>query len=101
MRKIREVLRLWAAGKSQRQIAASCGIGQSTVGDYVARARRAGIDAACALDDAALERALYPPKPALPAAARGLPEWSEVHRELKRKGVTLFLRKPGSESNSR
>lgn len=91
MRKIREVLRLWAAGKSQRQIAASCSIGQSTVGDYLARARRAGIDAGTELDDAALERALYPPKPALPEASRGLPQWSEVHRELKRKGVTLFL----------
>jgi len=46
MRKIREVLRLWAAGKSQRQIAASVGIGGSTVGDFVSRARRAGTDAA-------------------------------------------------------
>jgi transposase len=91
MRKIREVLRLWAAGKSQRQISASVGIGQSTVGDYVSRARRAGVDSGSALDDAALERALYPPKPALPDASRGLPDWSAVHRELKRKGVTLFL----------
>lgn len=91
MRKIREVLRLWAAGKSQRQISASVGIGQSTVGDYVTRARRAGIDAGTELDDAALERVLYPPKPALPDASRGLPDWSDVHRELKRKGVTLFL----------
>jgi transposase len=91
MRKIREVLRLWAAGKGQRQIAASVGIGQSTVGDYVTRAQRAGIDASTELDDAALERALYPPKPALPDASRGLPDFSAVHRELKRKGVTLFL----------
>ena len=43
MRKIREVLRLRSAGKSQRQIALSAGIGQSTVGDYLSRARRAGI----------------------------------------------------------
>ncbi len=91
MRKIREVLRLKAAGKGQRQIAASVGIGQSTVGDYVTRARRAGIDAGTELDDAALERALYPPKPALPDASRGLPDFSAVHREIKRKGVTLFL----------
>ena len=91
MRKIREVLRLKAAGKGQRQIAASVDIGQSTVGDYVTRARRAGIDAGTELDDAALERALYPPKPALPDTSRGLPDFSAVHRELKRKGVTLFL----------
>jgi transposase len=91
MRKIREVLRLSAAGKSQRQIAMSVGIGQSTVGDCLIRARRAGVDSGNDLDDAALERALYPPKPALPDAARGLPDFSAVHRELKRKGVTLFL----------
>ena len=34
MRKIREVLRLCAAGHSQRIIAQSVGLGQSTVGDY-------------------------------------------------------------------
>lgn len=91
MRKIKEVLRLCSAGKSQHQIAASVGIGQSTVSDYLTRARRAGIDVASELDDAALERALYPPRPALPAATRGIPDWPSVHRELKRKGVTLFL----------
>lgn len=91
MRKIREVLRLAAAGKSQRQIAASVDIGQSTVGDYLTRARRAGVDASSELDDAALERALYPPKPTVPETSRGLPSWPDVHRELKRKGVTLFL----------
>ena len=39
MRKIREILRLRAAGKSQHLIALSVGIGQSTVGDYLTRAR--------------------------------------------------------------
>jgi len=92
MRKIREVLRLKAAGQSQRQIAVGVGIGQSTVGDYLARARRAGVERTWStLDDVALERALYPPKPATPAASRVQPCWPDVHRELKRKGVTLFL----------
>jgi len=91
MRKIREVLRLKAAGRSQRQISMSAGIGQSTVGDYLTRARRAGVDAASELDDAALERALFPPPPALPAESRGLPDFAAVHRELKKKSVTLFL----------
>jgi transposase len=91
MRKIREVLRLKAAGRSQRQISMSAGIGQSTVGDYLTRARRAGIDAASELDDAALERALFPPPPALPAASRGLPDFAVVHTELRKKSVTLFL----------
>ena len=91
MRKIREVLRLRAAGHSQHKIARSVGIGQSTVGDYLTRARRAGVVWPTTLDDAALERALYPPKPSIPDPQRGVPDWAEVHRELRRKGVTLFL----------
>ena len=43
MRKIHEVLRLHVAGHSQPQIARSCGIGRSTVGEYLQRARRAGL----------------------------------------------------------
>jgi transposase len=91
MRKIREILRLSAAGRSQREIAASVGIGRSTVGDCLTRARRAGIDATRALDDAALERSLYPPPPALPAQSRGWPDFALVHCELRKKSVTLFL----------
>ena len=91
MRKIREVLRLRAAGQSQHKIARSVGIGQSTVGEYLTRARRAGVSWPSSLDDAALERALYPPKPALADVARGIPDWAAVHRDLKRKHVTLFL----------
>ncbi len=91
MRKIREVLRLRATGHSQRIIAQSVGIGQSTVGDCLTRARLSGISWPTKLDDAALERALYPPRPAVPSNCRGVPDWAEAHRELKRKGVTLFL----------
>ena len=43
MRKIREVLRLDAAGQSQVRISASCGLGRSTVGEYLRRAQRAGL----------------------------------------------------------
>lgn len=43
MRKIREVLRLSAAGHGQRAIAQSVRIGRSTVGDCLGRARVAGI----------------------------------------------------------
>ena len=85
MRKIREILRLRAAGKSQHLIALSVGIGQSTVGDCLTRARLAGVSWPTLLDDEALERALYPPRPAVPSAERGEPDWAEVHRELKRK----------------
>jgi DNA-binding transcriptional regulator LsrR (DeoR family) len=44
MRKIKEVLRLrFELGLGQRQIARSCGIGLSTVHDYLERAVGAGI----------------------------------------------------------
>ena len=43
MRKIKEVLRLRAAGLSQREIAASISTGRSTVRDYLRRAKKAGL----------------------------------------------------------
>jgi hypothetical protein len=55
---IREVLRLSAAGRSQRLIAQSIGVGQSTVGDYLNRARLAGVAWPMEMDDAALEHPL-------------------------------------------
>ncbi len=91
MRKIREVLRLRASGHSQRIIAQSISIGQSTVGDCLTRARLRGISWPTDLDDAALERALYPPRPAVPSESRSVPIWADMHREMRRKYVTLFL----------
>ena len=41
MRKIRELLRLQAAGHSQRAIARSLGVARSTVGDYLGRIQQA------------------------------------------------------------
>lgn len=44
MRKIKEVIRLkWACQKSHRQIAESGSIAQSTVSDYLTRAKAAGL----------------------------------------------------------
>lgn len=93
MRRIKEVLRLWAAGRSQREIARVIGTARSTVGEYLKRAERAGIGwpVPSELDEASLERALFPPPPALPTSARGEPDFALVHRELKKKSVTLFL----------
>ncbi len=93
MRRIKELLRLSASGRSQREIARALGTANSTVSDYLTRARRAGVawPEAAGWDDAALERALFPPPPKLPAESRGWPDFAWVHRELKRKSVTLFL----------
>ena len=93
MRKIRDVLRLSAAGLSKRQIAANLGIGPTAAGACLRRAREAGVGWPLPddLDDAALERRLYP-IPTTPAKDwRSLPDWPAIHRELRRKGVTLQL----------
>ena len=43
MRKIKDVLRLHAAGRSARQIGPSVGVSRSTVADYLRRAEVAGL----------------------------------------------------------
>src|SRR3981081_652075 len=93
MRKIRDVLRLSAAGLSKRQIAASLGIGPTAAGACLRRAREAGVGWPWPDDrgDAALERRLYPVPAATTKDWRSLPDWPAVHRELRRKGVTLQL----------
>ena len=91
MRKIRELLRLkYELGRSHREIATSLGIANSTVSDYVRRARAAGFSWPLpeGLDDAALEAALFPAPPPS-RVPRPKPDWGQVHRELQRhKGVT-------------
>jgi transposase len=78
---------------SKRRIAQSCGISGPAVDEYLRRAEEAGLGwpLPADLDDGALECRLFPAAPALPSIQRGLPEWAEVNRELKGKGVTLFL----------
>lgn len=94
MRKIRQVLRLaWEVGLRQRQIARSLSISPTTVGEYLRRASAGGLSWPLAgeLDDAQLEALLFPSLPKEIADKRPLPDWAEVHQELKRKGVTLLL----------
>ena len=93
MRKIRDVLRLYfTAALSVRAIARSLGTSPSTVGEYLRRAKVAGLSWPVpeSVDDAGLERRLFPAPPPS-RAERPLPDWSEVHRELRRKSVTLAL----------
>jgi transposase len=94
MRRIREVLRLlWECQLSQRQVATCCGLGRTAVADYVRRAERGQLDRASlvSLSDEELERRLFPPPPQRSALERPLADWSEVHHELRKKGVTLEL----------
>jgi transposase len=94
MRQVYEVLRLkWGAGLSERQIAQSLGLSRPTVNNYVQRAHAAGLSWPLpdSLDEAALEARLFPPPPPKGAVAHLAPDWTIVHQELKRKGVTLSL----------
>ncbi len=93
MRKIYDVLRLHAGGLSKRRIAVSLNIGRTAVGDYLRRARRAGLGWPLpeGLSDEDLERLLFPPPPAVSLDRRPPPDWPALHRELKRPGVTLSL----------
>jgi transposase len=92
MRKIREILRLrWSSNLSLHKIAESLGISSSPARQFVHRAQAAGLSWPLPddLDDVALDQLLYP-KPA-PQKEKPEPDWSHVHSELKRKGVTLTL----------
>jgi len=94
VRKIREVLRLrFETGLSGRQVAASLQMARSTVGEYERRFTAAGLTwpLSASLSDSALEQRLFPPAPAVPTDTRPVPDWSVVHQELRRPGVTLAL----------
>jgi len=94
MRKIREVLRLKYDNQlSNRQIAKSCLMARSTVGDYLRRFNDSGLSWPLdpQIDDQALEQLLFvQPRPD-PGQKRPVPEWLEIQRQLRRKGVSLML----------
>lgn len=94
MRHIREVLRLKHQHKlSTRQIARSCGLPASTVGDYVKRAKQAGLSWPLPeeLSQGQLQERLLENSEGLDPPARPLPDWEYIRRELRRKSVTLRL----------
>ena len=94
MRKIREILRLaLGEGLSRRATGAATGLPYTTVSDHLVRARRAGLGWPLpdGMDDAQLEARLFARAEPPPSASRPLPDWPMVHRELRRKGVTLAL----------
>ena len=94
MRKIHRVLRLFfEAGLPIRAIARSVQASPSTIGDYIRRAKTAGLSWPLpeALDEPALEARLFPVAPVEPGVERAIPDWARVHTERRRKGVTLAL----------
>ncbi|ERJ37712.1 Mobile element protein [Burkholderia sp. AU4i] len=96
MRKLKEVLRLkWACGLTHRQISRAIGISVGAVSKFAAQASQAGLDwaAAQALSDDELAARLRPAATDATATTsrRIEPDYAALHRELRRKGVTLQL----------
>jgi transposase len=94
VRKIKEILRLkYEAGLSNRAIAGACNISNSTVGEYLRRAEIAGIGWPVGeLSEEELYSKLFgEPVPIAETKSKPLPDWEEVRKELRKKGVTLEL----------
>jgi transposase len=94
MRRVREILRLkYEAGATERAIARSLGIARSTVALTLERAAGAKLSwpLPLTLTDRVLEAMLY--ASGAPQGGRRKVEldWTLVHRELRRPGVTLML----------
>lgn len=112
MRRIREILRLkHACGASDRAIGRSLGIARSTVALTLDRVAAAGLawPLSATLSDRVLEALLYAGAGSRQGMRRKAePDWTHVHRELRRPGVTLMLlweeyraREPGGYGYSR
>jgi transposase len=95
MRQAREIIRLkFSAGVSTREIARRLGLAPSTVRETLIRLEGAGLvwPLPEGMGDAGLEAALYANRRSKRGHRRHLePDWPAVHRELKRKHVTLLI----------
>lgn len=90
MRMIKEVLRLYhSCGLSHKKISKAIGCSHGSVAEYLHRAQAAGFTWPLPedLDDAQLEKRLYPPGPK--KGSRSQPDCILIQQELKKKGVTL------------
>jgi transposase len=93
MRKVREVLRLKASGRSQREIASSVAAAVGTISGYLKRAHEMGLtwEQAQRMTDAEVDAPLFRDGGKSSAAKRAPIDYSHVHEELHRAGVTLQL----------
>ena len=95
MRKVREVLRLhYAAGLSTRAIARSLKVSPATVGKYIRRAEEQGLSWPLPepLDDAALERRLFPAPVLSAQGSVDPPHDGELSRDVGKGGVEVLGR---------
>jgi transposase len=94
MRKTLEILRLHFDCKlSHRQIASSCSVSRSTVGEYIHRAQAAGLrwPLPDGYDETEVEKLLFPSSSGRPKTSAVVPDFAEIHEKLKKKGMTLAL----------
>src|SRR5271170_5393402 len=94
MRQVRDVLRLNAAGVSGNEIARRVGVASSTVRLTLKRLAAAGLSwpLPSEMTDRVLEGQLFTAAGKKQGhRRRGEPDWAAVHRELKRKHVTLQI----------
>ena len=94
MRQIQEILRLKYQNQlTIREIAGSCGLPSSTVGDYLKRAEAAGIRWPLpeGQDEKQWVDRLMVTAPAETERSAALPDWPAIHQELRRQSVTLAL----------
>lgn len=94
MRKIRDVLRhKFEHQLSDRKIARSCKLSRSTVKDYLIRFQTSDLPWPLpdAIDETTIEQRLFPPSSEALKQQQQLPNWSQIHKDLRRQGMTLAL----------
>ena len=94
MRQVRDVVRMRAAGISAREIAIRIGVAPSTVRLTMKRLTDAGLDEAAiaGMNDETLEARLFSRVGTKQGLRRRVePDFALIHRELKRKHVTLQI----------
>lgn len=93
MHEITELLRLDAAGLSQRQIAQSLGLSVGVINKYLQLAGQRGLAWPLpeGLPPSALSRLLDQEGAAPAPTPQAAPDFAAVHREMQRKGVTRLL----------
>jgi len=91
--KYREILRLYAQGLSQRNIAASCSNSRNTVSDVLEKAKQHALSWPFEKDmsDSELQELLFPDKNEMPGGIQRKPNCEYIHKELAKSGVTLSL----------
>jgi transposase len=93
MRKMKDILRLHAAGLRIRQIARSLNLSKSVVHKYVRQAHAIGLSwpLPTPFDDKTLKATLACPSKESSKRTYHEPDGAQIHQELKRKGMTLKL----------